>query len=67
MLDIKFIRENADIVKDAAVKKGIDAGIIDELLSVDKTRRELIRAAEEIRAKQKKTKDEGKIYFLFQH
>ena len=57
MLDIKFIRENADIVKDAAVKKGIDAGIIDELLSVDKTRRELIRAAEEIRAKQKKTKD----------
>ena len=57
MLDIKFIRENPDIVKDAAIKKGIDPGIIEELLSVDKTRRELIQASEAIRAEQKKTKD----------
>ncbi len=57
MLDIKFIRENPEIVKDAAVKKGINPGIIDELLSVDKTRREFIQAAETIRAEQKKTQD----------
>ena len=57
MLDIKFIRENPEIIKDAAEKKGINPGIIDELLSVDKTRRELIQAAESIRAEQKKTQD----------
>jgi len=61
MLDIKFIREQPDIVKDAAIKKGINPNIIDELLLIDKTRRELIRAAEAIRAEQKKTanREEG--------
>jgi len=57
MLDIKFIRENPDVVKDAAVKKGIDPVIIDELIAVDKTRREFIQAAEAIRAEQKKAKN----------
>jgi seryl-tRNA synthetase len=32
MLDIKFIRENAAAVKDAAAKKNIDPAMIDELL-----------------------------------
>src|SRR5689334_23020491 len=57
MLDIKFIRENADTVKDAAKKKNIDPGIIDELLEVDKARRELMQSTESIRAEQKKAKD----------
>jgi seryl-tRNA synthetase len=57
MMDIKFIRENPDIIKDAARKKGIDPEIVDELLSTDKIRRELMQAAEAIRAEQKKTKD----------
>jgi len=57
MVDIKFIRENAELVKDAAVKKNINPKIIDELLETDKLRRELILKAETIRAEQKKTKD----------
>jgi seryl-tRNA synthetase len=57
MLDIKFIRENADIVRDAAAKKNIDPGIIDELLKVDTERRAAMAAAEAIRAEQKKAKD----------
>ncbi len=57
MLDIKFIRENPDIIKDVAVKKGIDPALVDALLEADKTRRELIQSAEAIRAEQKKTKD----------
>ncbi len=57
MLDIKFIRENAEIIRDAAKKKNLDPKIIDELLAVDKARRELIQSTESIRAEQKKTKD----------
>ena len=57
MLDIKFIRENAAAVKEAAKKKNIDPGIIDELTEIDKARRELMQSTESIRAEQKKTKD----------
>jgi len=49
MLDIKFIRNNPNLVKEGAGKKGavID---IDKLLEVDKKRRELIRAFEDMNA-----------------
>jgi len=57
MLDIKFIRENAAAVKDAADRKHIDSKIIDELLAVDRERRALMASSEAIRAEQKKTKD----------
>jgi len=57
MLDIKFIRENAELLKDVAAKKNLDPKVIDELLRVDKARRERIQAAEGLRAKQKATKD----------
>ncbi len=60
MLDIKFIRENADKVKDAAVKKNIDSRLVDDLLEVDKLRRELIQKTETLRAEQKKTTDREK-------
>ncbi|MHC5108772.1 MAG: serine--tRNA ligase [Planctomycetota bacterium] len=40
MLDIKFIRENADLVKKAAVDKHIKCDV-DRLLEVDRLRREL--------------------------
>ena len=45
MLDIKFIRENPDKVKEACRKKKIDFDV-DNLLSVDTKRRELIMAIE---------------------
>jgi seryl-tRNA synthetase len=57
MLDIKFIREHADEVKDAAKKKNLDPKAIDQLLEVDKRRREVQQKLESIRAEQKKTKD----------
>ncbi len=57
MLDIKFIREHADEVKDAARKKNLDPGVIDALLDNDKRRRETMAKLESIRAEQKKTKD----------
>jgi seryl-tRNA synthetase len=54
MLDIKFIRENADAVRDAATKKKLDPKLVDELLAVDEKRRELMTKLETVRAAQKK-------------
>jgi seryl-tRNA synthetase len=51
MLDIKFIRENADIVKDAARKKHVNVDI-DLLLKKDDERRDLMQKADVLRAEQ---------------
>ena len=56
MLDIKFIRENVDIVKMAAVKKKIKIDI-DKLVKVDDSRREIMQRLEGKRAEQKKVSD----------
>lgn len=53
MLDIKFIRENKDIVKDGARKKHIDFDV-EKLIEVDTARRELITALEAKKAEQNK-------------
>lgn len=50
MLDIKYIRENADLVQTNAVNKGYDVSIV-ELLSLDDTRRTLSQQADELREK----------------
>ncbi len=51
MLDIKFIRENADLVKEAARKKHLKVDL-DQLLKLDEARLKLMRQIEEARAKQ---------------
>lgn len=48
MLDIKFIRENKDLVREAAAKKRIDFDV-DQLVAVDEKRRALIQEAEKLR------------------
>ncbi|OGZ18858.1 MAG: serine--tRNA ligase [Candidatus Nealsonbacteria bacterium RBG_13_42_11] len=53
MLDIKFIRQNPDLVKEDVQKKGIKVDI-DELLEVDKKRRETLQALEDMLAKKNK-------------
>ncbi|MEK7647272.1 MAG: serine--tRNA ligase [Patescibacteria group bacterium] len=53
MLDIKFIRENADLVKEAARKKHIDFDV-KRLLEADEKRKARLQEIEEIRAKQNK-------------
>jgi seryl-tRNA synthetase len=60
MLDIQFIRDNADAVRQATIAKGFDAKVVDELLSVDKARRELIAEVEAIRAKRNTLNDQLK-------
>ncbi|MFT6361429.1 MAG: seryl-tRNA synthetase [Candidatus Paceibacteria bacterium] len=51
MLDIKFIRENRDLVKSAAIKKHIKVDV-DKLVALDNDRLELLREIEALRAEQ---------------
>lgn len=51
MLDIKFIRENADLVKQGASNKQLDASVVDQLLLADEQRRGLQVQRDEIRQK----------------
>lgn len=53
MLDIKFIKENKDIIKSSAVKKKITVDV-DRLLELDSQRVELSSKIEEMRAEQNK-------------
>ncbi len=53
MLDIKFIRENPDIVKDAVKKKAMTVDI-DRILELDKKRRDTLQIVEKLRAEQNK-------------
>ena len=57
MLDIDFIRDNADDVKRAARLKNFDVDI-DRLLDVDDRRRELIQETEQIRERRNEVADE---------
>ena len=51
MLDIKFIRENKDLIAHGAKKKHIDFNV-DELIEVDAKRRELLQSIEAKKAEQ---------------
>ncbi|MBU1099311.1 MAG: serine--tRNA ligase [Bacteroidetes bacterium] len=50
MLDLKFIRENADLVKQGVENKN-EKSTVDQVLALDLERRELITKTEELKAK----------------
>jgi len=60
MLDINYIRDNAEKVKQATLDKGFDASAVDSLLEADKERRELIQQVESLRAKRNDLNDQLK-------
>ena len=49
MLDIRFIRENVELVKKSAERKGYKVDV-DKLLELDKNRRGLLGEIEKVRA-----------------
>ncbi|HOI60345.1 MAG TPA: serine--tRNA ligase [Candidatus Pacearchaeota archaeon] len=49
MLDIKFIRQNVELIKDACRKKQINPDIVDKLIEADKKRSELMQSVEKTR------------------
>ncbi len=52
MLDIKAIRENPDDFKSQLARKGIQSNIINDLLSADEQKRELLQKVESLKAQQ---------------
>lgn len=56
MLDIKFIRENPDLIKEAARKKRVKFDVA-ELLAADEKRLGILREVEDMRAKQNAASD----------
>ena len=58
MLDLKFIRENPDLVKKALSGKGVPASEIDHLLNLDGEKRQILMQVEELRSKKNKISDE---------
>ena len=56
MLDIKFIRENSELIKEAARKKHIVFDVV-KLIEADDLRLKILREAEDMRAKQNAASD----------
>ncbi|MBU0648404.1 serine--tRNA ligase, partial [Patescibacteria group bacterium] len=54
MLDIKLIRENPDLVKKSTERRGKDPVTVDNLLEIDRERRELIAVVDELKQKRNK-------------
>lgn len=50
MLDIKFVREHPDAVREGVRKKGEDPGRIDEILHLDEQRRQLLQSSEALKS-----------------
>ena len=57
MLDIKFIRKNPEKVKKGTQSKGVNVDV-GELLELDKKKREILQAIEDMRAKKNKASKE---------
>ena len=53
MIDLKFLRENPDVVRASQVTRGEDPALVDQLLAADEARRSAILAADELRSEQK--------------
>ncbi len=57
MLDLKFIRENPEIVRKSVENKN-EKGNVDEILSLDKDRRSLLQEVEELKARRNQVSKE---------
>jgi len=59
MLDISYIRENPEEVKEGTRKKQRDPLVVDKVLELDEKRRELIQKVEELRAERNEVSRQG--------
>ncbi|WP_297590734.1 serine--tRNA ligase [uncultured Corynebacterium sp.] len=53
MIDLKFLRENPDVVRQSQTARGEDPALVDQLIAADEQRRSAIQAADELRGEQK--------------
>jgi len=61
MLDINYIRDNAEKVKKTAVQKRVDPSFVDKLLEIDVRRRKLITDVESIRSERNKLNEQLRV------
>mgnify|MGYP001158014460 CR=1 FL=1 len=48
MLDIKFVRNNIELVKKSLINRNHDTKILDELIVLDEKRRDILKEVEEL-------------------
>nr|WP_206031313.1 serine--tRNA ligase [Rhodococcus sp. B10] len=53
VIDLKFLRENPDVVRASQRTRGEDPGLVDALLEADATRRAAVLTGDQLRAEQK--------------
>ncbi|WKD58296.1 Serine--tRNA ligase [Corynebacterium capitovis DSM 44611] len=53
MIDLKYLRENPDAVRESQRARGHDPKLVDSLLAADEVRRSAIQAADDLRSEQK--------------
>lgn len=53
VIDLKFLRENPDVVRASQVTRGEDPALVDQLIAADEARRAAISRADELRSEQK--------------
>ncbi len=58
MIDLRLLREQPDLFRASMTKRGLDPGLVDRVLALDRTRREHLHRVEELRAAQKRASEE---------
>ncbi|MGE5572643.1 MAG: serine--tRNA ligase [Bacteroidota bacterium] len=58
MLDIKLIRQNPEIVRDALARRGEDDAVLDQILAADEERRGLIYEVEQLKRRRNEASDD---------
>jgi len=61
MIDIQYIRDNPDKIKEVVKNKNLDTKLVDTILDLDVKKRALIKAIEDLRAKRNVTAKERNI------
>jgi seryl-tRNA synthetase len=58
MLELRFIRENLELVKEKCLKRGMDTSLVDNFATIDKKRLTLLSEVESLKAKRNKVSDQ---------
>ncbi|TKB06311.1 serine--tRNA ligase [Desulforhopalus sp. IMCC35007] len=58
MLELRFIRENLELVKEKCIKRGMDTTLVDNFASIDKKRLALLSEVEGLKAKRNSVSDQ---------
>ena len=58
MLELRFIRENIELVKEKCTKRGMDTALVDNFITIDKKRLALLAEVESLKAKRNRVSDQ---------